>query len=204
MQNNATFYCFDFDGTVSTVEALPQLAIEANIEEEIATLTDATMRGLIPFQQSFRLRIKLLSTISLRRAQKVMRDIPIDSEIMRFINENSDQCAIITGNLDLYMQPIMEKLKCAFFTSKARAEGDRVLGVDSILDKGAVLRLLREKEGHRHLVAIGDGANDIPMFEDADVAIGYFGATPAKELLYPYCHYILFEDHALCRLLKTL
>lgn len=203
MRSNS-FFCFDFDGTVSSAEALPQLAQAGGIGEEMKTLTDVTMKGLIPFQQSFRLRIKLLSTIPLQTAQGVMAQLPIAPSIMRFINGNSERCAVVTGNLDVYMKPIKEKLQCRFFTSTAAIEHGRIVGVDSILDKGHVMRMLREKEGRSRLVAIGDGANDIPMFEEADAAISYFGATPAKELLYPYCHYVVFEENALCRLLKTL
>ena len=204
MQRDESFFCFDFDGTVSSAEALPRLAKEAGIEEEMATLTDITMKGILPFSQSFRLRVKLLSSIPLAQAQNVMDQVPISPDISNFIRENSDRCVIITGNLDVFMRPIIEKLPCRFFTSKAKLENGRLEGIDALLDKGDVMRMLRDREGYRRLVAIGDGANDIPMFEAADVAVSYFGVTRANELLYPFSHYVVFRDKSLCRLLKTL
>ena len=68
MQRDNSFFCFDFDGTVSSAEALPRLAKEADIEEEMATLTEITMKGILPFAQSFRLRVKLLSMLPMARS----------------------------------------------------------------------------------------------------------------------------------------
>lgn len=204
MQKNASFFCFDFDGTVSSAEALPRLAKEAGIEEEMSTLTDITMKGILPFPQSFRLRVKLLSTLPLARAQEVMDQVPISPGIAEFIRAHRDRCAIITGNLDAYMKPIEEKLPCRFFTSKAKLQGGEVAGIETLLDKGDVMQMLRDREGWHRLVAIGDGANDIPMFEAADVVVSYFGVTRANELLYPFSHYVVFKEKSLCQLLKTL
>ena len=204
MHKNASFFCFDFDGTVSSEESLPLLAKELDIVEEMSTLTDITMKGIIPFPQSFRLRVKLLSALPLARAQEVMDRVPISPGIAEFIRNHRDQCVIITGNLDAYMEPIVRKLPCRFFTSKALMKDNQVAGIETLLDKGDTMRMLRDREGHRHLVAIGDGANDIPMFESADVAVSYFGVTRANELLYPFSHYVVFKEKSLCQLLKTL
>lgn len=204
MQKDESFFCFDFDGTVSSAEALPRLAKEAGIEEEMATLTDITMKGILPFPQSFRLRVKLLSTLPLARAQEVMDQVPISPDIAEFIRSRRDRCVIITGNLDVYMAPIVSKLPCRFFTSKAKLEHGQVAGIEMLLDKGDTMRMLRDREEHRRLVAIGDGANDIPMFEAADMVVSYFGVTRANELLYPFSHYVVFKEESLCRLLKTL
>ncbi|MBP7828229.1 MAG: HAD-IB family phosphatase [Planctomycetota bacterium] len=204
MSKEPSFFCFDFDGTVSSAEALPRLAKEAGIEEEMATLTDITMKGILPFPQSFRLRVKLLSTLPLARAQAVMDQVPIAPDIAGFIREHRERCVIITGNLDVYMAPIVAKLPCRFFTSVAQVAGGQVTGIDTLLDKGDTVRMLRDREGHRRLVAVGDGANDIPMFEAADVVVSYFGVTRANELLYPFSHYVVFKEKSLCQLLKTL
>lgn len=204
MSKEPSFFCFDFDGTVSSAEALPRMAKEAGIEEEMATLTDITMKGILPFPQSFRLRVKLLSTLPLARAQAVMDQVPIAPGLAEFITANRERCVVITGNLDVYMAPIVRKLPCRFFTSKARVENGQVMGIDELLDKGNVMRMLRDREGRRRLVAIGDGANDIPMFEAADVVVSYFGVTRANELLYPFSHYLVFKEKSLCQLLKTL
>ena len=94
--SKTTWFCFDFDGTVSSVEALPLLAREAGIAEEMATLTDITMRGILAFPQSFKLRVKLLSSIPLKRAQNIMDSVPISPAIADFIRqfEKPDNAAL--------------------------------------------------------------------------------------------------------------
>lgn len=202
--SKTTWFCFDFDGTVSSVEALPLLAREAGIAEEMATLTDITMRGILAFPQSFKLRVKLLSSIPLKRAQNIMDSVPISPAIADFIRQFRERCIVVTGNLDIYMAPIIEKIPCRFLTSEAIVSGGRVDGVKHLLDKGEALRMFRDSEGPMRIVAIGDGANDIPMFEAADIAISFFQVTRPNQLLYPFSHYIVFKEEPLCQLLKTL
>jgi phosphoserine phosphatase len=56
----STFFCFDLDGTMTRREILPAIASEVGLSEEIALLTSLTMRGLVPFESSFRLRCRIL------------------------------------------------------------------------------------------------------------------------------------------------
>lgn len=204
MLNDQSFYCFGFDGIVSSEAVLPMLAKEVGITDEMETLIDITIKGLMPFSKTFKLICKLLSTMPCARLQETMDKISIVPSIAEFIQEHRDRCVIITGHLDVYMQPIVEKLPCRFFTSKSRIESAQLLGLETLLDKGDILRMLRDREGHRHLVAIGNGVNDVPMFEAADLSICYFGVTRANEILYPFSNYVVFKDSSLCNLLKTL
>ena len=96
-----TAFCFDLDGTLTKEEILPQIAKHVDLFEEIDLLTNITMDGLITFDKSFKLRTKLLSTIPISIVKKTIGKIRIDYDLKKFVNENRNDCYIITGNLDV-------------------------------------------------------------------------------------------------------
>ena len=78
-------YCFDLDGTITAQEILPLMAAELNLYDEISALTKATIDGLIPFEQSFKLRCKLLSDIPINKVQEIASNIKLNEMIVEFI-----------------------------------------------------------------------------------------------------------------------
>ena len=131
MKNTA--YCFDLDGTVTTTEILPCIASELGISEEMGALTRSTMDGHIPFESSFKLRCLLLGQIALDRVQQVVAEVPLEREITQFITDQISNCYIVTGNLDIWITPLIEKLGCSVFSSRGYFE-DGLLRVDNIID----------------------------------------------------------------------
>ena len=119
-----TAFCFDLDGTVTKQEILPLISKEVELHEEISLLTQLTLDGLIPFQNSFKLRVKLLSTIAISTVAKVVDKVILDQYILDFIHHNKDNCYIVTGNLDVWVKELIEtKIKCNYFSSKAEFNG---------------------------------------------------------------------------------
>lgn len=198
-----TAYCFDLDGTVTRDELLPIIASEVGLSEEIGFLTRLTIQGQIPFEMSFRLRCRLLSDIPIETVAEIVNQVPLDEKIAEFIQKNSESCYIVTGNLDVWIEKIVEKLGCGFFSSEAGRSADGKLGpLTKILRKSEAIREIRPK--YDRLVSIGEGFNDLPMFQEADIRIAYGGVhTPAPELV-DLSDYITSNGSALCRLLKTL
>ena len=66
----STVFAFDLDGTLTTVEVLPVIANELDLMEEMRTLTEITLSGLITFEASFRLRTAILKSISIKEVQE--------------------------------------------------------------------------------------------------------------------------------------
>lgn len=197
-----SFFAFDLDGTVTLEETLPLLAKELKLSAEMALLTSLTMEGKIDFANSFKLRYYVLRNIPIKRIQEIMSTVRLDPSIEEFIKKNSDSCAIITGNLDIWIKPIVERLGCTSYTSVSGVGDDGLPELKSILDKGAAIRELRKKTSK--LVAIGEGFNDVPMFEEADVAVAYGGVHKPVDTLIDISDYVVMEGEALCRLLKML
>jgi phosphoserine phosphatase len=197
-----TAFCFDLDGTVTTTEILPCVASELGISDEMAVLTRSTMDGYIPFESSFRLRCLLLGQIPIERVCQIIALVPLDKNIVSFIKDYANDCYIVTGNLDLWITPLIESLGCSFFSSMGRFE-DGLLRVDKILNKGDAVRQLK-KRGYRSIVATGDGANDESMLREATLGIAYGGVHAPATSAIKSADAIIYESSTLCRLLRTL
>lgn len=197
-----TIFAFDLDGTVTAEETLPLLAKELGLEEEMELLTRLTMEGHITFRQSFRLRFHILKSIPLPAIHDVMKSVRLDPDILSFIRERREDSRVVTGNLDLWIAPLMEKIGCPFFSSKSTRDEAGNIEIKEILDKGDAIKKMRGDT--IRVVATGDGFNDIPMFEAADISIAYFGVhTPARRVV-EAADYTASDAKELCRLLKKI
>jgi phosphoserine phosphatase len=198
-----TAFCFDLDGTITRREILPAIASEVGLSEEIALLTRLTIQGLIPFESSFRLRCAILREVPVSRVREIVADIPLDPLIESFIRDNRERCAVATGNLDIWVGDLIERLGCRSATSKGIAKGDRLDSVARVLRKDEPVATLRAR-GFTRVVAIGDGFNDIPMFETADTGVAFGGVHPPISEIVGLSNYVVFGSKSLCRLLNTL
>ncbi len=202
MTKPETCYAFDLDGTLTGSELLPRIAADLGISEEMAYLTRLTMDGLLDFEQSFRLRCACLMAAPIERVRAIVASTDVDPRLEAFVSAHRERCAIVTGNLDVWIAPLVERFGCPVFSSRAHVVDGRLAGVSSVLNKAhAVMEL---KERFATVVAIGDGVNDVPMFEVADYAVACGTLHPPAERLIPLADYVVFDGGALCRLLATL
>lgn len=199
-----TAYCFDLDGTLTRQELLPLIASSVGLEDEISALTQATIEGLLPFDKSFKLRVRLLRDARLDWIHAALdQHVEFEPAILDFILRHADQSFVVTGNLDLWVRPVLDKLGIRSFTSVARlCPQGQLEGVESILHKGDAVSSLRSC--FERIVAVGEGMNDVAMFEAADWRIAYGGVhAPNKELV-KLSDFVTYDGKALCRLLSTL
>lgn len=197
-----TAFCFDLDGTVTTTEILPCIASEIGIADEMAVLTRSTMDGHIPFESSFRLRCLLLGQIAIDRVRQIVSQIPLDPDLVAFIQERPTDCYIVTGNLDIWISPVAETIGCSVFSSHGYFE-DNLLRVGNILDKGNVVSTLFRR-GYKRVVAVGDGANDASMLKAATIGFAYGGVHMPAAVSVAAADAVVYESSTLCRLLRML
>jgi HAD superfamily phosphoserine phosphatase-like hydrolase len=195
-------FCFDLDGTLTSEEILPRLARDIGLFEEIATLTRATMDGLLPFENSFRLRVRLLADVPISKVRRIVADVPLDPSLLTFLHDNQSDCYVVTGNLDVWIQGLQPKLKCRLFASEADWEGDKLKGVARIINKSDAVRELRDR--YDEIVAVGDGMNDSPLFEAADIRIAYGGIHDPVETLIKMADFVTYHPGGLLNILSTL
>jgi len=197
-----TAICFDLDGTVTTEEILPRLSVPLELHEEIDALTRATIAGTIPFESSFRLRVRLLQDLPLPEARAIVAATKLQPDVLAFIRRNTDRCFLVTGNLDTWVEGLVERIGCPVFSSTANVEEGRLRGIREILDKGSAVDELRSR--FRRIVAIGDGMNDVPMFERAHLRVAYGGVHPPAESLIQMADLVTYHPRGLCNILDTL
>ena len=194
-------FAFDLDGTVTAVELLPLLARHAGLEGEIAELTRRTLSGEIDFERSFRMRFSMLRHIPLHRIHESMATAPLDPHIAAFITSRPDECVIVTGNLDLWIMPLLERLGCRYFASHGTLREDGPY-LRSVLDKGAAARALRTE--YRDVIAIGESMNDVPLFKSATVGVAFAGIHAPVPEIRRLARYHAPDGAALCGLLTRL
>ena len=141
---NDTFYTFDLDGTVSMEELLPLMAKELDLEMELGLLTRLTLDGTLSFEASFRLRFHILRSIPVETVQRISARVPLHPGIEAFITGNRDRCAVVTGNLDVWAKPFMDRLGCPFYTSTSAVEKGQ-LCLKTVLDKGEAIRGIADR-----------------------------------------------------------
>ena len=178
-------FLFDMDSTITQKEVLPEVSKRIGKLEEMRRLTEATMRGEIPFRTSF------LSDISVAEVNQVVSEIPLNPYIAEFIEQNRDRCYVVTGNLDVWISGLMKKLKMEnhCYCSKADVINDRISKVVSVADKELMVRQFVQP-----MVVIGDGDNDSGMARMADIAIGFGGVRPIAQSLLRNADFAFYED----------
>ena len=184
-------FLFDMDSTITRKEVLPEISQKIDKLDEMREITEATMRGEIPFRTSFLRRVKILSDISVQEVNEIVAGIPLNEHIADFIVKNRERCYVVTGNLDIWISGLMKKLSMEEHTycSKADVVDDRISKVVSVVDKE-----LTVKQFVQPLVAIGDGDNDAGMCRLADIGIGFGGVRDIAPALLRSSDYAFFDD----------
>lgn len=195
-------YAFDLDGTVTVEETLPLLAKEVGLYAEMELLTKLTMEGSIPFDKSFKLRFQVLNGIPVERIQDILANVQLDEEISCFIKKHKSECAIVTGNLDLWVCKLVERLGCKLYASHGSLAVNGMLTLDKVLHKSEAIREMK-KEASK-VIAVGESYNDVPMFEEADYSIAYGGVHPPVSKAINNADYVVFDGGKLCNILKML
>lgn len=194
-----TVFCFDLDGTITRHELLPLIGEKLNLFEEINSLTEDTIAGRIPFDQSFALRVKILSQVPLSDIQEVVLSVPCYEQLLEWIKSHRQNCFIVTGNLDIWVKPWLDRHSLKGFTSSSQTIGSSYVITNTLRKESILDNFL----GNR-TVMIGEGANDARIMEMCDVGIATELTHKVSTLLWEHADYLVGEEKALCQLLTRL
>ena len=183
---------FDLDNVIIDGEAIDEIGKLANVEDDIAEITEKAMQGEIDFETSIKDRVQLLEGTSIEDIEKLADDLPLMAgaeETINGLKENDIDVAIISGSFDVVAEKVQEKLGVdTVYTNSFTVEDGKLTGeVTGPLVSGSKLDVLKdhvEEAGIalEDVVAVGDGANDISMIESAGCGIAFNAKDSVKEI----------------------
>ncbi|GIX29931.1 MAG: phosphoserine phosphatase SerB [Porticoccaceae bacterium] len=175
---------FDMDSTLIEQEVIDELAREAGKGEEVARITEAAMRGELDFRESFARRLALLAGLPEAALEVVARRLRLTEgaeKLLATLRRLGYKTAILSGGFDYFGREIQRRLGIDYlYANHLDIAGGRLTGrvVGEVVDgprKAELLQKLAEREGIRleQTVAVGDGANDLPMLSIAGLGIAF-------------------------------
>ena len=183
---------FDLDNVIIDGEAIDEIGKLANVEDEIAEITEKAMQGEIDFETSIKDRVKLLEGTSIEEIEKVADELPLmpgAEETIKALKEKDLDVAIISGSFDVVAEKVKDKLGVdAVYTNSFSVEDGKLTGeVTGPLVSGSKLDVLKDHVEKAEItlddvVAVGDGANDISMIESAGCGIAFNAKDSVKEI----------------------
>jgi phosphoserine phosphatase len=188
----------DMDSTLITIECIDELADLVGKKREVAAITAAAMRGELDYPASLRQRVHALAGIDVAAVESVYLDrlrlSPGAEAMLARLQALRIKTLLVSGGFTYFTERLKQRLGLDFAHSNSlEIEHDRLTGrlVGDILDGAGKARVLIDTAKHlgvgpEQIIAIGDGANDLPMMAEAGVSIAYH-AKPAVQKKATYC-----------------
>jgi len=184
--------CFDMDSTLIQTEVIDELAIRAGVGEKVKAITESAMQGEIDFEESFRQRVKLLRGLDVSVMREIAEQLPITEglgRLMKVLQKVGFKTAILSGGFDYFGNYLKEKYGFDYmYANELEVKDGKLTGnyVGDVVDgkrKAELLRLIAqvEKIDLRQTVAVGDGANDLPMLGIAGLGIAFHAKPKVKQ-----------------------
>ncbi|MGB5830657.1 MAG: phosphoserine phosphatase SerB [Thiohalocapsa sp.] len=191
-RRNRRLVCFDMDSTLIQTEVIDELAAVAGVGERVAAFTEAAMRGDIDFSESFRRRMALLEGLDESVLAGIADRLPITDGAERLIGTLKSlgyKIAILSGGFTYFAEHLQRRFGIDYVhANQLEFEQGRLTGkvTGPIVDgqrKAELLREIAASEGIRleQVIAVGDGANDLPMLSIAGLGIAYHAKPLVKE-----------------------
>jgi phosphoserine phosphatase len=184
--------CFDMDSTLIKTEVIDELAERAGVGEQVRAITESAMRGEIDFAESFKERVALLKGLDVSVMQEIAEKLPITEgvdRLMQVLKRVGFKIAILSGGFTYFGNYLKQKYAIDYvYANELEIEDGKLTGryIGDIVDgkrKAELLRLISQVENVdiRQTVAVGDGANDLPMISIAGLGIAFHAKPKVKE-----------------------
>jgi phosphoserine phosphatase len=183
-RRNRRLFAFDMDSTLIQGEVIDELAKLAGVADQVVKITESAMRGEIEFQQSFRRRVALLKDLPESRVHELIEKIPLAEGAERLIATLKTlgyKTAILSGGFTFFAHHLQRRFGIDYVhANELEFANGKVTGevTGPIVDgprKAALLKQITEQEkiSLEQVIAVGDGANDLPMLNLAGMGIAF-------------------------------
>ena len=185
--------CFDMDSTLIQAECIDELARRHGVYDQVAAITESAMRGEIDFKESFTKRVALLKGLDISVMQDIAEHLPITEgtdRLMSVLKTCGYKIAILSGGFTFFGEYLQRKYGIDYvYANELEVDEDGKLTgryVGDVVDgrrKADLLKLIAqtEKVNLAQTIAVGDGANDLPMINEAGLGIAFHAKPRVKE-----------------------
>lgn len=191
-RRNRRLVVFDMDSTLIEAEVIDELAKHAGVGEKVAEITERAMRGELDFQASFRERLGLLKGLPEGVLAEIADSLPITegaAHLLQMLKKLGYRTAIVSGGFTYFAKVLQAKLGIDYvFANELAIRHGHVTGeVEGVIvdgeRKAQLLRELARQENIslQQVIAVGDGANDLPMLGIAGLGIAFRAKPLVKE-----------------------
>lgn len=186
----------DMDATMIEGETLDELAAHFGLKDKVAPITQQAMRGEIDFAEALQMRVALLRGMPVSALQETLDQVRYSKgakTLVGTMRRFGATCVLISGGFDFFTTPVAQTLGFnKNIGNRLAIEYDMLTGevMQPIVDKNTKKKTVEDESralgtDPRAAVAVGDGANDIPMLQTAGAGVGYFG-KPAVVAATPF------------------
>lgn len=183
-RRNRRLVAFDMDSTLIQAEVIDELAEAAGVGERVSAITEAAMNGELDFEQSLVQRVALLEGLDEGVLSQIAEQLPImpgAERLIRTLRSLGYRTAILSGGFTYFGEHLKEQLGIDYvYANELEIKNGKLTGrvAGPVVDgarKAALLGELAERENLRleQTIAVGDGANDLPMLDAAGLGIAF-------------------------------
>lgn len=184
--------CFDMDSTLIQTECIDELAMRAGVGDKVKAITERAMRGEIDFKESFTQRVSLLKGLDISVMKDIADHLPITEgadRLMSVLKQCGYKIAILSGGFTYFGEQLRRRygIDYVYANELEIDENGKLTGryIGDIVDgkrKAELLKLIAQVEqvNLAQTIAVGDGANDLPMISEAGLGIAFHAKPRVK------------------------